>query len=91
MALTRVTLNRRGIREVLRSEGVRKALRGASAGVLAEAQATAPVETGAYRDGLTTWDDTTDRAVVRVGSTVPYAAVVEASTGNLVRAAGGIR
>lgn len=47
---------------------------------------TAPVDTGAYRDGITVWSDVTDRAVTRVGSTAPHARLVEANTGNLARA-----
>lgn len=57
--------------------------------VLAEAKATAPVESGAYRESLEVWADVTDRVQVRVGSRdpkVPYAADINVKTGHLARA-----
>lgn len=53
---------------------------------LSAAQASAPVESGAYRDSLRVETDHTDRMVKRVVSDVDYALVVEANTGNLARA-----
>lgn len=86
MARGRVRLISKGMAQLLNDDGVRDYLRDRADQVLAAARASAPVRTGAYRDSLTVWDDTTDRAVVRVGSTAGHAAVVEAKTGNLSRA-----
>lgn len=85
MADVRVRLNSSGMAALLRSDGVRAILRAKAAPILSRAQATAPVDSGDYRASLRMWDDTTDRAVVRVGSSVPYAAVVQANTGHLSR------
>lgn len=82
----KVNLDTSGMAELLACDGVRTHLHELAGRVLEQAKATAPVVTGAYRDGLTIWDDTTDRAAVRVGSTAPHASLVEASTGNLSRA-----
>jgi len=75
-----------GMAELLASDGVRKHLHDLGERVAERARSTAPVVTGAYRDGITVTEGTTDRAVVRVGSTAPHASVVEARTGNLSRA-----
>lgn len=85
MASTRVKLTN-GMAQLLRDDGVRAMLHRHAEPVLSAAIAGAPVQTGAYRDSLRIMDGTTDRAVVRVGAGVAYAAVVEASTGNLARA-----
>ena len=86
MPKTKVVLDRAGMRALLLDDGVRAELRRRAERVAAQARATAPVETGAYRDGITVFDATTDRAVVRVGSTARHAPLVEAKTGNLARA-----
>ncbi len=88
MPRPKVTINKRGAAEILRSSGVRALLRSRAERVADRARAAAPVDTGAYRDSITVQDATTDRAVARVGSTVPYAGIVEAKTGNLARALG---
>lgn len=82
----RVTLNHAGMGALLKSDAVRDGLTARAEQALAAAQASAPVESGAYRDSLHLEQDTTDRAVVRVVSDVDYAMVVEANTGNLARA-----
>jgi Bacteriophage HK97-gp10, putative tail-component len=82
----KVTLNRRGIGNVLLSRTVRDDLTDRAGRVLARAQALAPVATGAYKASLYIQQDTTDRAVVRVVAGVAYAMVVEANTGTLSRA-----
>jgi len=82
----KVKLNSAGVRALLRSPGVRADLAQRAERVLSAARASAPVKTGAYRDGLTSYPSTTDRAVHRVGSTARHAPVVEARTGNLARA-----
>jgi hypothetical protein len=86
MPRTKVVLNSPGMRELLTSDGVRADLERRAEAVAAQARSTAPVQTGDYRDGIEVFGDTTDRAVVRVGSTVRYAPLVEAKTGNLARA-----
>ena len=49
-------------------------------------KASAPVDTGAYRDGISVQrDEHPSRPVFHIGSSVPYAGVVEANTGNAVR------
>lgn len=83
---TRVKLNSKGVREVLNSKGTRAMLTAKAEPVLAAAEASARVVTGAYRDSLEIRQDTTDRAAVRVVATVSYALAVEANTGNLARA-----
>lgn len=85
MARTKVTLKSRGMAELLKSGEVRAHIRAKAEGCLAEAQATAPVLTGAYRDSLHLEDATTDRAVVRVVADAPHAWIVEANLGVLAR------
>lgn len=82
----KVKISSPGILALLKSEGVRGEIRRRSEPVLSAAINGAPVASGAYRDSLSAVDDTTDRAVVRVGSSVSYAGVVESRTGNLARA-----
>jgi hypothetical protein len=86
MAKVRIKLNSPGMKDLLNDPGVREFLHGLADEVLATAQATAPVVTGEYRDSLTVWDATTDRAVVRVGTDAPHGYLVESRTGNLSRA-----
>lgn len=82
----KVQLKSAGMRELLNSAGVRADLTRRAGSVLARAEASAPVETGQYRDGLHIVQATTDRAVTRVASSAPHAWAVEARTGNLARA-----
>lgn len=79
-------MNGAGVKEVLNSSEVRDMLTDKAEDVLAAAKASAPVDTGEYRDSLGIVQDTTDRAVVRVASTAPHGMIVEAKTGNLARA-----
>jgi hypothetical protein len=83
---TRVKMKSAGIKELLNSGETRAMLTSKARGALAAARANAPVATGEYRASLQIVQDTTDRAVVRVGSTAPHALAVEANTGNLARA-----
>ena len=54
--------------------------------VAAAAKASAPVATGAYQESITVTVHThPERAAAHVGSDVPYAMIVEANTGNLLR------
>lgn len=82
----RVKLNSGGMSDLLKSDEVRDALTARAERVLSAAQASAPVKTGNYRDGLRIIQDTTDRAVVRVAGTAPHSHLVEAQSGTLARA-----
>lgn len=86
MSGIKVQLNHRTIAELLGSEEVRAELTKRAERVLAAAKASAPVATGAYRDGLHIEQATTDRAVVRVRGNTDHDWIVEARTGNLARA-----
>lgn len=86
MALKGFKLNHGGIQSYLDGGGGVEALLEAKAQeVLARAQASAPVASGAYRESLHIETDRTDRMVKRVVADVPYALVVEANTGNMAR------
>lgn len=94
MASVRVVLNLAGIRELKRAPGVAADIARRADRVLASAKASAPVKTGAYRDGLRVEMDEHPivGTVAHIGSTARHAPLVEASTGNLARsldAAGG--
>ena len=86
MPKPKVVLDHGGMRALLNDPGVRAELHARAERVAAQARSTAPVDTGDYRDGIAVWDDTTDRAVVRVGSRDRKAPLVEAKTGNMARA-----
>lgn len=86
MALKGFKLNSSGIQSYLDGGGGVEAMLEAKAQeVLARAQASAPVASGAYRDSLHVETDHTDRMVKRVVADAPHAMVVEANTGNLAR------
>jgi Bacteriophage HK97-gp10, putative tail-component len=83
---TRIVMNSAGIVQVLKSSGVRAALQARARTVEGAARQIAPVSTGAYRDGITSWvEQHRDRVVVKIGSTDRKAAIVEASTGTMAR------
>ena len=86
MALRLFTPNESGVGDLLDSSDMFAMLRSRAEAVLAAARASAPVETGAYRDSLHLVEDTTDRAVVHIAADVPYAMIVESRTGTLARA-----
>ncbi len=88
LSTVKVKISSPAIGALLKSAPIRGAVRPHAEQVLSAAEASAPVASGAYKAGLTIMSDTTDRAVERVGSTVDYAGVVEARTGNLLRALG---
>lgn len=81
-----VELNAKGIGALLKSDRMRADLRRRAQTVLDAAKASAPVDTGDYRDSGHLEEDTTDRAVVRVVFDDPKSTLVEAKTGNLARA-----
>lgn len=65
-----------------RNDGARRAQR-----VAESMRGSAPVETGAYRAGIVAARvEHPSRPVFQIGSTVEYAGVVEANTGNAARA-----
>lgn len=93
MARPKVKMSRAGAIEILNDPKVRAELRRRAEGIADRARATAPVQSGRYRDGITVVETTTQqfgdtRPSVRVGSTAPHAHLVEARTGNLARALG---
>lgn len=84
----RVEVDRAALERLLDTDAVTAARRSAEK-ILARARTTAPVLTGSYRDGLTiaeATDPATGRTVVRVGSTVDHAGLVEGETGNIASA-----
>ena len=84
--MTRVKINHRGIQEYLDGKhGVDALLESEAQERLSRAKASAPVDTGAYRDSLHIETVHTDRVVKRIVSDVDYAMNVEADTGNLSR------
>jgi D-ribose pyranose/furanose isomerase RbsD len=86
MSLAKFIFKGAGVGEILNSSETRTMLTSKAEAVLSAAQSSAPVDSGDYQASLDIVQATTDRAVVRVAATVPYANVVEANTGNLARA-----
>lgn len=91
MAARLVRLLSPGMKQMLNESWVRATVRERAERVAATARATAPVESGRYKNGIHVIDVTTDRAVSRVVADVEHGAVVEANTGNLARALGSAR
>lgn len=85
MTRTRVVLDHGGMAELLKSSGVRADLTERAERVLSAAQGDPHDDSGDYERSLHIEQATTDRAVVRVVADVPYALVVEANFGVLVR------
>lgn len=87
MAKPRVVVHSSAIRKMLSSAGVKSDLRARAEKVASAAQASAPVETGEYRDSIHVQDASSGtRARMRVVSNAEHALVVEANTGNLAKA-----
>lgn len=86
MPTRRFQRNSRGFDELLKADFIRDDLTRRAEAIAAQARATAPVKTGAYRDSIKVVQDTSDRAVARVIATDRKAPLVEAKTGNLSRA-----
>lgn len=86
MAKPQVVMDSAGAKVLLNDPGVRAFLAAQADRVFAAAVASAPVESGNYRDGIRRVSATTDRAVERVVATAPHSHLVEARTGNLARA-----
>ena len=73
--------------EMLNSAGVRALTRGAAEKALNIARANAPVDTGAYRDGLQVEAvQHAHRTTYRVVGTDAKTMLIESQTGNLVKA-----
>lgn len=73
--------------QILNSAGVRALTRGAAEKALGVAKANAPVDTGAYRDGLGIEEVKREhRTTVMVVGHDPKTLLVEAQTGNLAKA-----
>lgn len=84
---TEVTFNQKYLDTVMRSAPVEAFVRAKAEEVLATAQATAPVRTGAYRNGLTVAKHQAHyRDAYRVEGTDKKTLLIEAKTGNLARA-----
>lgn len=82
-----VTFNDSYFDEVLNSAGVQRLCRSKAEQALAIARASAPVDTGAYRAGLAVEAKrSAHRTVYRVVGHDRKTLLVEAKTGNLVRA-----
>ncbi len=79
-------LNSAGMDELLKSAGVEALVEGIAQEKAARAKASAPVDSGDYRDSIEVWTEVhPTRVVAHYGSTAPHAAVVEARTGNIAR------
>lgn len=90
MARVKVTLDKAGIIEVLKSPGVESALMAVAEAAAAVARASAPVKSGAYQMSISAFTEMhADRVVAHVSSDAPHAMAIEARTGNLRRALGG--
>lgn len=85
----RIVLHDAAIKNLVNDSGVKSDMRRRGERVLAKAQESAPVVTGAYRDGLHL--EEIDDGGVRVAGGSDHDIFVEADTGNLARAldAGG--
>lgn len=89
MARARVVLDSRGVSALMSAPGVRAELERRAQAAAATARATAPVQSGAYRDSITVESGTSPvdgRARAIVKATAAHANSVESRTGNLARA-----
>ena len=84
---TTVDFNNSFFDEMLNAAGVRALTRGAAEKALNIARANAPVDTGAYRDGLQVEAvQHAHRTTYRVVGTDAKTMLIESQTGNLVKA-----
>lgn len=84
---TSVEFNQSFFDSIMRSAGVQSMQQAAAERVLQRAKATAPVRTGAYRDGLhIARAERKYRTAFLVVGSAPHTLLVEAKTGNLARA-----
>ena len=79
--------NPAGYREFLHSSGLAANIQGRVDAVAANAKTNAVRESGAYAESITAIvEDHPSRVVGHVSSDLPYAAAIEARTGNFARA-----
>lgn len=92
MGRTEVTLDMSGLAKVMGSADVRALLDETAETITSVARASAPVESGTYKDSIHTEPETTNWgwARARVVADAPHAHLVEARTGNLARALGSV-
>ncbi|MGW9345591.1 HK97 gp10 family phage protein [Streptomyces albidoflavus] len=84
---TDVVFNPQFFETVLRQPGVEQIVDAAGGRALAAAQASAPVDSGDYRDGLhIEHHESRYRRATRVVGSDPKTLLIEAKTGNLARA-----
>lgn len=87
MPRTSVDFNKEFFDNVLKSPQVQKAVKDKAEQALKAAQATAPVDTGAYRDSMSVEKrESRYRDVFRVEAKDPKSLLIESKTGNLARA-----
>lgn len=87
MADAKVEFDQGFFDSLMRSAGIQSLQQAAAQRVLAAAQASAPVKTGAYKRGLRIAKaDHKYRTTYLVEGTDPHTLLVEAKTGNLARA-----
>lgn len=86
----KITLDHSEMKDFLTGSEVEIPLREIAEKAASKARSTAPVASGAYRDSIDVEVDETDRTVVRVVAHDWKAALIEAKTGNLKRALGGL-
>lgn len=84
---TTVEFNQAFFDDILRSSGVERLTQAAAEKTASTARATAPVDSGAYRDGIRVLvRESKYRRVYRVTGTDPKTMLIESKTGNLARA-----
>lgn len=92
MARVKFVRNSAGYKEILNSEGVGAMLLARVERAVPAARASAPVDSGDYRDGIEAEVVTTDRKVGRVVAKAAHSLAVESRSRNLggaIDAAGG--
>lgn len=86
MASVKVRLYSPGVKKLLNDKKLGGQLESLAKKVEAQAKASAPVDTGNYRDSIYVYTTHTDRVVARVAASADYALEVESKTGNLSKA-----
>jgi len=88
MAKPKVKFNHAEWAKLLKSDQMRPPLTQVAEKMASRARASAPVDSGDYRDGIRVESATTDRAVERIVAHDYKSSIIEARTGNLKRALG---
>jgi len=88
MAKPKVNFNHAEWAKLLKSNQTRPPMTQIAEKIASRARASAPSDSGDYRDGISVESDTTDRAVERVVAHDRKSVFIEANTGNLKRALG---